>query len=55
MISTTKAYITVSDAGSVLDPLDIPELIARVIKFRNMEVRINMISVFVFCCNSDVM
>jgi hypothetical protein len=55
MIRTTKAYITVRDAGSVLDPLDIPELIASVIRFRKMDVRIKMISVFVFCCNSDVM
>jgi hypothetical protein len=54
-INATKINMTESVEVSVRDFSDIPELTARVIRLRIMDVRIKIVSVFVFCSSSLVM
>jgi len=46
--------ITVRIVVSVLDLSTIPEFTASVIRLRTIDERMKIISVLVFCCNSDV-
>jgi hypothetical protein len=54
-INATKINMTESVEVSVRDFSDMPELTARVIRLRIMDVRIKIVSVFVFCSSSLVM